>query len=114
MNVFLSTLPSVIVYGFSVALSLSAATPRQLVKLIPWIAGTAAAALLVFLAVTGKLYAVLGFVPLGPCRAYACVQDAPAEAYLLDRDIMHVPLEEILNTKVLATVVDGQVAYGSF
>jgi hypothetical protein len=24
---------------------------------------------------------VLGFLPLGPCRAYACVQDAPAEAY---------------------------------
>ena len=31
---------------------------------------------------------VLGFVPLGPCRAYASVQDAPAEAYLLDRDLM--------------------------
>jgi hypothetical protein len=24
---------------------------------------------------------VLGFLPLGPCRAYACVQDAPAEAF---------------------------------
>jgi hypothetical protein len=33
---------------------------------------------------------VLGFQPLGPCRAYASVQDAPAEAYLLDRDTMRV------------------------
>ena len=36
-----------------------------------------------------------------------------ADFVVLDRDIMHVPLEEILSTKVLATVVDGQVAYGS-
>jgi len=31
---------------------------------------------------------VLGFVPLGPCRSYPCVQDAPAEAYRLDLDLM--------------------------
>ncbi|KAI0297936.1 amidohydrolase family-domain-containing protein [Russula brevipes] len=36
-----------------------------------------------------------------------------ADFVVLDRDIMHVPLEEILGTTVLATVVDGQVAYGS-
>jgi predicted amidohydrolase YtcJ len=36
-----------------------------------------------------------------------------ADFVVLDRDIMRVPLEEILSTKVLATVVDGQVAYGS-
>jgi predicted amidohydrolase YtcJ len=36
-----------------------------------------------------------------------------ADFVVLDRDIMRVPLEEILGTKVLATVVDGQVAYGS-
>jgi predicted amidohydrolase YtcJ len=35
-----------------------------------------------------------------------------ADFVVLDRDIMRVPLEEILSTKVLATVVDGQVAYG--
>jgi hypothetical protein len=31
---------------------------------------------------------VLGFVPLGPCRAYPLVQDHPAEAYLLDVHLM--------------------------
>ena len=36
-----------------------------------------------------------------------------ADFVVLDRDIMRVPLEEILGTRVLATVVDGQVAYGS-
>ena len=36
-----------------------------------------------------------------------------ADFVILDRDIMRVPMEEILSTKVLATVVDGQVAYGS-
>lgn len=36
-----------------------------------------------------------------------------ADFVVLDRDIMRVPLEEILGTKVLATVVDGHVAYGS-
>jgi hypothetical protein len=30
----------------------------------------------------------LGFRPLGPCKAYATVGDAPAEAYVLDRDLM--------------------------
>jgi hypothetical protein len=35
-----------------------------------------------------------------------------ADFVVLDHDIMRVPLEEILSTKVLATVVDGQVAYG--
>jgi len=36
-----------------------------------------------------------------------------ADFVVLDRDIMRVPVEDILSTKVLATVVDGQVAYGS-
>ncbi len=36
-----------------------------------------------------------------------------ADFVVLDRDIMRVPLEEILGTKVLTTVVDGEVAYGS-
>ena len=36
-----------------------------------------------------------------------------ADFVVLDRDIMQVPVEEILGTRVLATVVDGQVAYGS-
>ncbi|KAH9028940.1 amidohydrolase 3, partial [Lactarius hengduanensis] len=36
-----------------------------------------------------------------------------ADFVVLDRDIVQVPLEEILGTRVLATVVDGQVAYGS-
>jgi hypothetical protein len=31
---------------------------------------------------------VLGFVPLGPCRAYACVQDAPAEAFWVSNDLL--------------------------
>jgi len=37
-----------------------------------------------------------------------------ADFVVLNCDIMHVPLEEILGTKVLAAVVDGQVAYESF
>jgi len=36
-----------------------------------------------------------------------------ADFVVLDRDIMQVPVEEILGTRVLATVIDGQVAYGS-
>jgi predicted amidohydrolase YtcJ len=36
-----------------------------------------------------------------------------ADFVVLDRDIMRVPLKEILGTKVLATVVDGQIVYGS-
>ena len=36
-----------------------------------------------------------------------------ADFVVLDRDIMRVPVGEILGTRVLATVVDGQVAYGS-
>jgi hypothetical protein len=31
---------------------------------------------------------VLGYRTLGPCKAYAAVGDAPAEAYVLDRDTM--------------------------
>ena len=31
---------------------------------------------------------VLGFLPLGPCRAYACVQDAPAEAFWVTNDLL--------------------------
>ena len=40
------------------------ASPRQLVGLLPWLGVAAAAALFVFLAVTGRLYAVLGLLPL--------------------------------------------------
>ncbi|KAH7108134.1 amidohydrolase family-domain-containing protein [Auriculariales sp. MPI-PUGE-AT-0066] len=36
-----------------------------------------------------------------------------ADFVVLDRDIMTVPAKDILLTKVLATVVDGHVAYGS-
>ncbi|KAF5391967.1 hypothetical protein D9757_003282 [Collybiopsis confluens] len=36
-----------------------------------------------------------------------------ADFVVLDRDIMRVPFKEILETKVLATVVDGKVAYGA-
>lgn len=36
-----------------------------------------------------------------------------ADFVVLDRDIMTVPFREILQTRVLATVVDGQVVYGS-
>ena len=31
---------------------------------------------------------VLGYRPLGPCKPYAAVGDAPAEAYVLDRELM--------------------------
>jgi hypothetical protein len=31
---------------------------------------------------------VLGFLPLGPCRAYACMQDAPAEALWVSNDLL--------------------------
>ncbi|KAI0313267.1 amidohydrolase family-domain-containing protein [Amylostereum chailletii] len=36
-----------------------------------------------------------------------------ADFVVLDRDVMTVPVEEILGTKVLATVVDGRTAYGT-
>ncbi|KAI0063272.1 amidohydrolase 3 [Artomyces pyxidatus] len=36
-----------------------------------------------------------------------------ADYVVLDRDIMAVPVGEILKTKVLATVIDGRVAYGA-
>ena len=35
-----------------------------------------------------------------------------ADFVVLDRDIMTVPASEILETKVVATVIDGEVAYG--
>jgi predicted amidohydrolase YtcJ len=35
-----------------------------------------------------------------------------ADFVLLDRDVMRVPLGAILETRVRATVVDGQVAFG--
>ncbi|KAK1225978.1 hypothetical protein PQX77_000689 [Marasmius sp. AFHP31] len=35
-----------------------------------------------------------------------------AEFVILDRDIMTVPFEDILKTKVRATVIDGKIAYG--
>ncbi|KIK64916.1 hypothetical protein GYMLUDRAFT_220129 [Collybiopsis luxurians FD-317 M1] len=35
-----------------------------------------------------------------------------ADFVVLDRDIMQIPYREILETKVLATVIDGKVAYG--
>ena len=36
-----------------------------------------------------------------------------ADFVVLNRDIMTVPFEEILGTKVTATVIDGKVLYGS-
>ncbi|KAF7420821.1 hypothetical protein PC9H_011339 [Pleurotus ostreatus] len=36
-----------------------------------------------------------------------------ADFVILDRDIMKVPADKILSTKVQATVIDGQVAYGA-
>ncbi|KAF4568169.1 hypothetical protein EYR40_010434 [Pleurotus pulmonarius] len=36
-----------------------------------------------------------------------------ADFVVLDTDIMKVPADEILKTKVLATVIDGRVAYGA-
>jgi predicted amidohydrolase YtcJ len=35
-----------------------------------------------------------------------------ADFVVLDRNIMTVPVEEILQTKVLATVLDGVVQFG--
>lgn len=35
-----------------------------------------------------------------------------ADYVVLDRDIMSVPVAEILKTKVLTTAVDGQIMYG--
>jgi predicted amidohydrolase YtcJ len=35
-----------------------------------------------------------------------------ADFVILDRDIMTVPVEEILGAKVIATVIDGEVVYG--
>ena len=53
---------------------------------------------------------VLGFVPLGSCRAYPSVMDHPAEAYLVDRKLMeanapkmyHEVFGELLPRQVLA------------
>ncbi|KAI0033488.1 amidohydrolase family-domain-containing protein [Vararia minispora EC-137] len=36
-----------------------------------------------------------------------------ADFVVLDRNIMEVPVAEILETRVLATVIDGQIAFGS-
>lgn len=36
-----------------------------------------------------------------------------ADFVVLDQDIMTVPASEILKTKVKATVIDGEVVYGS-
>ena len=36
-----------------------------------------------------------------------------ADFVVLDRDIMRVPFPAILQTQVLATVVDGKIEYGS-
>ncbi|KAG2052126.1 hypothetical protein BDR06DRAFT_958191 [Suillus hirtellus] len=36
-----------------------------------------------------------------------------ADFVVLDRDIMTVPIEDILSAKVTATVIDGEVAYGN-
>lgn len=36
-----------------------------------------------------------------------------ADFVVLDKDIMTIPVSEILTTKVAATVVDGQVVYGN-
>ena len=36
-----------------------------------------------------------------------------ADFVVLSQDIMEVPVEEILRTKVLATAMDGVVVYGS-
>jgi len=36
-----------------------------------------------------------------------------ADFVVLDRDIMTVPFEEILGTRVLTTEVDGEVMFGS-
>ena len=35
-----------------------------------------------------------------------------ADFVVLDRDIMTIPVAEILETKVKATVIDGEVVYG--
>jgi predicted amidohydrolase YtcJ len=37
-----------------------------------------------------------------------------ADFTILERDIMTIPPKEILQTKVLATVLDGTPAYGRF
>ena len=36
-----------------------------------------------------------------------------ADFVILSSDIMQIPAREILETKVLATVIDGTVAYGA-
>lgn len=36
-----------------------------------------------------------------------------ADFVVLDRNIMTVPFQEILGTKVSATVIDGKVVYGA-
>jgi predicted amidohydrolase YtcJ len=36
-----------------------------------------------------------------------------ADFVVLSQDIMTVPVNEIMNTKVLATVIDGKVVYGA-
>jgi len=54
---------------------------------------------------------VLGFQQLGECKPYAAVGDAPAEAYLLDRDLMrtHAPraYENTFGEWLPSTVLTG-------
>ena len=37
-----------------------------------------------------------------------------ADFVILDKDIMVIPLHQILEAKVKATVIDGKVVYGAF
>jgi hypothetical protein len=39
---------------------------------------------------------VMGFVPLGGCRSCPSVQDAPAEAYMLDEPLLNAKAPKIL------------------
>jgi hypothetical protein len=51
---------------------------------------------------------VLGFVPLGPCRTYSSVGDAPAEAFYLDVDLMQEGAPE-KHREVFGEVLPWQV-----
>lgn len=51
---------------------------------------------------------VLGFVPLGPCRSYSSVGDAPAEAFYLDVDLMQEGAPE-KHREVFGEVLPWQV-----
>jgi hypothetical protein len=57
---------------------------------------------------------VLGFAPLGGCRSYPTVQDHPAEAYLLDLDLMRDGAPKLYDEIFAETLPDSVLEAGDW